>query len=293
MDQTTRIFWGAVAGAAVVVSAVLVVVLRDSGDGGTAAEQPAGTTPAVQPVVVRSAVLGPPMEFGSVVVTDHVLRVSPAGYAVEVRYPVVSGIADPARQERINARLRAPADEAMAGLVAGFGRYPAGSGGSATVSADTSVIGKFVTVQFESVTHHPGAESIERGADAITVRLDTAAPVTASAMFTADGRSDRGQRANRARAPAAGQLRRLRGGRRRGSGGGRRPDQGRRRRFGQRGRGRSRVHLSRQRGRAGAVRFRPGAADLPEPGPPRRPGAGGARHRFAVGSAAPRRPIPE
>jgi hypothetical protein len=195
MDQSTRIFWGAVAGAAVVVSAVLVVVLRNSGDGGTAAEQPAGTTPAVQPVVVRSAVLGPPTEFGSVVVTDHVLRVSPAGYAVEVRYPVVSGIADPARQERINARLRAPADEAMAGLVAGFGRYPAGSGGSATVSADTSVIGKFVTVQFESVTHHPGAESIERGADAITVRLDTAAPVTASAMFTADGRSDRGQRA--------------------------------------------------------------------------------------------------
>jgi hypothetical protein len=207
---------------AAVISTVLALTLRSSGPSVRTAADPAGTTtsqpsvagpPAAEPSPVlpstvdstpsrpgTPATTNPPLRFGSILVTDQVLHAEPASpvrYQIAVHYPAVSGLADSARQNQINTRLRAPADQALAGFTSDFGGYPAGSGdnGFATVDNETSVVGKLISVRFDTVFRFPGAGSINRDTKGITIRLDTAAPIDVSAMFTPDGLSDHGQRA--------------------------------------------------------------------------------------------------
>jgi len=158
------------------------------------------TVAVAQPGVGVPTTTNLPTTFGSIVVTDQVLHAEPASplrYQIVVHYPAVSGLTDSARQEQVNTQLRAPADQALAGFAADFGQYPAGSGdnGFATVNNEVQVAGKLISTRFDTVFRFPGAGSLNQGTNAITIRLDTAAPIATSAMFTPDGLSDTGQRA--------------------------------------------------------------------------------------------------
>ncbi|UWZ50833.1 hypothetical protein Daura_28930 [Dactylosporangium aurantiacum] len=159
-----------------------------------AAAAPSPFAPATSPAgAVDPAATAAPRTYGTITITDQVLTGDPRLH-IAVHYPAVSGLPDAARQDRVNAQLRAPADRALSGFAADFGQYPpeAGDNGFATVANHVAATGKLLSVRFDTSMRFPGARSVNGGVTAVTVRLDTGDPIPASAMFTPAAKDDTG-----------------------------------------------------------------------------------------------------